>query len=73
MREEARIAKRTMARRGAPVWTVPTALAIATVAALLVGLVGDGAWDIAACAGLAVPVAVCLRFGLGRASGRQRR
>lgn len=71
--EEARTAKRTLARRGAPVWPVPIALAIITVAALLLGLVGEGIWDVAACIGLGVPVAVCLWFGLRRPSGTQRR
>ena len=40
------------------IWTIPALLAVLTTAALVVGLLGDGVFDLLASLGLAVPVAV---------------
>jgi hypothetical protein len=40
------------------VWAMPIALGALTLAGLVVGLLADGAWDLAAVAALALPLAV---------------
>lgn len=40
------------------VWRIPVLLAVASVAGLLIALIGDGVWDFLAAVLLAVPVAV---------------
>lgn len=45
-------------------FAVPAAIGVATLGGLIAGLMGDGAWDVLAAAGLALPlvaIAVALR------------
>ena len=45
----------------AQVFAAPAAVGLATVGALVAGLVGDGWWDVAAWVGLAVPLVASRR------------
>lgn len=61
--------RRTGERRRA--WAIfgwPAAIGLASLAALAAGLVGDGGWDVAAAAGLLLPLAAIAIFALGRRS-----
>lgn len=54
------------------VWRWPVVIAVVSAVGLGVGLWGDGAWDVAACVALGVPVAVGLWFALVGRSPRRR-
>lgn len=45
-------------RTAAQIWRMPLLLGVLTLAGLLVGLVGDGVWDLVSVAALAVPLLV---------------
>ena len=46
-------------RAGYRIFTWPAIIGLATVVGLVMGLLGDGGWDIAAWLGLALPIAAC--------------
>lgn len=47
-------------------WGWPVAIAVVSLAGLVGGLLGDGAWDWLCWAGLGAPMAAALWFGLRR-------
>ncbi|GIZ51843.1 hypothetical protein [Noviherbaspirillum aridicola] len=55
-----------MSARGVRVWRAPLIVGALTVAGLLAALVGDGAWDWAGAAALAVPAWLCAWYGVLR-------
>jgi len=59
---------RVARRRGPRVLAFPALLAVVTAVALAAGLVGQGAWDLLATAGLLLPVA-CAWRAFGRRMG----
>lgn len=58
----------TMADDGAgtraAIWTWPIVLAVVTAVGLLSALLADGIWDVLSWVTLAIPVGVCLAYGL---------
>ena len=56
--------RRSLAVRGP--WAVPVGLAALSAFGLLSALLGDGVFDLLSWFALAVPVVVCLRYGMRR-------
>jgi hypothetical protein len=48
------------------IWRSPLLVGLSTAVGLVCGLLGDGAWDVAACTLLAVPVVTGAWFALRR-------
>lgn len=55
-----RVHRRQGRRRALAIFRAPLLIASATGAGLVAGLLGDGAWDLLAAVGLAVPVVAYL-------------
>ncbi len=55
------------------VWGMPVVLTVTSSAALVVGLLADGATDVLACMGLAVPVVVAAWHAVRSATKRAQR
>nr|WP_217343978.1 hypothetical protein [Noviherbaspirillum sp. L7-7A]MBV0878075.1 hypothetical protein [Noviherbaspirillum sp. L7-7A] len=53
-------------------WGWPIAIAVSTLAGLIAGLVGDGAWDLLAAVALGVPALACVWLGSRRSTRRHR-
>lgn len=47
-------------------WGMPIALGLVSLVGLVLGLVGDGIWDVLASVGIGLPVAACVWFGCKR-------
>ena len=55
-----------MKRSFLQIWGWPMAIAVSTLAGLIAGLVGDGAWDLLAAVALGVPAVACVWLGTRR-------